>query len=391
MHPNKLIRLLAVMTISLLMPTAALAHTSAKAAPALRHRAALRHGHRVYSRHTARAAAAGQTPTLLTPPVLIPAATGTTYYVSPSGSDSNSGTSPGAPWLTVTQVDRASLAAGDQVLFQGGATFSDNTLMPGWGVGASGTNAVPISFGSYGQGDATITQGVWFKSDNYLAFQNLILGSAGGITGTGFQGTGNSITIVNDTIQHVGIGINSMGNNWTIANNTINETGNSGMLLGFDSSKAGDPAGGSNYLVEGNTITNTGLDSAFGYGTHGIYLKVANATVINNTISHFRDDAISVRYRDNTIAGNHLSYGSIGIGWFQYDTSPGSSRWNNNTISHVSDAGIFVCGTREGCGEPMESFQISGNTITSYSGAVMNLQPTSGTYTLGKNTPRSTV
>ena len=35
--------------------------------------------------------------------------TGTTYYVSASGSDSNSGTSPGSAWRTVQHVDRASL------------------------------------------------------------------------------------------------------------------------------------------------------------------------------------------------------------------------------------------------------------------------------------------
>ncbi|HZE04136.1 MAG TPA: hypothetical protein VE127_02865, partial [Solirubrobacteraceae bacterium] len=48
--------------------------------------------------------------------VLIPQSTGTTYYVSPSGSDSDSGTSPSRAWRTVKQVDRAALKPGDQVL-----------------------------------------------------------------------------------------------------------------------------------------------------------------------------------------------------------------------------------------------------------------------------------
>ena len=47
-----------------------------------------------------------------------------TYYVSPSGSDTNAGT-VAAPWKTVARVNRASLSPGDTVLFQGGAAFSD--------------------------------------------------------------------------------------------------------------------------------------------------------------------------------------------------------------------------------------------------------------------------
>jgi len=43
---------------------------------------------------------------------------------------------------------------------------------------------------------ATITQGVWFKSDNNLAFENLKLGADSGITGAGFQGNGEGITIL---------------------------------------------------------------------------------------------------------------------------------------------------------------------------------------------------
>src|SRR5262249_5041856 len=49
-----------------------------------------------------------------------PTGTGTTYYVSPSGSDSNPGTSPASAWRTVSRVNRADLSPGDAVLFQGG-------------------------------------------------------------------------------------------------------------------------------------------------------------------------------------------------------------------------------------------------------------------------------
>lgn len=317
-------------------------------------------------------------------PIAIPAPTGTVYYVSPTGSDAASGTNPADAWQTVEQVDRASLQPGDEVLFEGGATFSDDALMPGWGESASGTSAAPISFGSYGQGNATITQGVWFKSDNNLAFQNLTLGADSGIAAAGFQGDGEGITILHMTIEHTSLAINAEGANWTIAHNTINDTGDSGMLLGYTAGAPGEPAGGSNFLVTGNTITNTGLNAAITYGTHGIYDKVTNSTITDNAISHFHDDGISVRYRDSTISGNHLSYGAVGLAWFQYDTTAGTSRWIDNSISHVSAAGIFVCGVKQGCLPALESFQISGGAITDYGASEMNLQPTSGTYSVAQ-------
>ena len=62
-----------------------------------------------------------------------------TYYVSPSGSDSSSGTSTSAPWQTVAKVNSTLLYPGDTVLFQGGQTFSGTMLQPGQG----GTAAQP--------------------------------------------------------------------------------------------------------------------------------------------------------------------------------------------------------------------------------------------------------
>lgn len=312
-------------------------------------------------------------------------AAGVTYYVSTEGSDANSGTSPSQAWSTVRQVDRAHLQPGDTVLFQGGATFSDDALMPGWGSAASGALNLPITFGSYGQGRAVLPLGVWFDGDSDLTFANLALGPASGDMGSGgFQGTGDGITIEGLTIQHATLGIQSDGDNWRIVDNVIYDTGDSGMLLGGDAGTPGDPPGGSGYLVSGNTITDTGTNPELTYGTHGIYLKVADATVTDNTITDFNNDGISVRYRDNTIIGNRISDGEIGLAWFQYDTQPGTSDWRDNTLTGLSTAGVFVCGAREGCRQPLESFQIAGNTIQAASDA-LNLQPTSGAYSVKGN------
>jgi parallel beta-helix repeat protein len=377
MHLTKLTRSLAILSASLALPATALAN------PISADHASRHHTHASAKRFNARnvsnpfrGTGSGAFAANLDQ--------GATYYVSPTGSDSNPGTSTATPWKTVTQADRAHLQPGDKVLFQGGATFSDDALMPGWGTSASGTSSAPISFGSYGQGNAILTQGVWFKSDSNLVFQNLTLGSSSGMGGPGFQGNGENVTIEHNTIEHATIAIQSMGSHWTIANNTITDTGDSGMLLGYNASKPGDQPGGSNYLVTANTITDTGMNANLTEGTHGIYLKVADATVTNNTITHFHDDGISIRYRNNLVSGNHISGGAIGLAWFQYDTHPGASKWDSNTISAVTDAGIFVAGTREGSRKPKENFTIAGNSIQT-NATKMNLQPTSGTYTIGTN------
>ena len=52
-----------------------------------------------------------------------------TYYVSNSGSDSNSGTSPTAAWRTITKANSVSLQPGDSLLFQGGETFNGNLVL----------------------------------------------------------------------------------------------------------------------------------------------------------------------------------------------------------------------------------------------------------------------
>jgi Right handed beta helix region len=291
--------------------------------------------------------------------------TGTAYYVSPNGSDSNNGTSPSSPWRTIHRVNQAALRPGDGVLFQGGATFSDEVLMP-IGSGASGSLIV---FGSYGSGNATLAEGIWFREKSWLGFENLSIGSGGNL-----QGKGSGIIVESCTISGDSLAVNGMGSGWTIDNNDIDHTGNSGMLLEGDS-----------FTVSGNTITNTGLDASIPYGKHGIYLKVSNATVTNNTIANFSDAGISARYHNETIAGNHISNGPFGIAFFQDDPAAGTSHWMNNVITGTTVQDLYVSRS-DAAGSTRESFVIEGNNLQRAAGGYMDLEPTSGTYAVLANT-----
>jgi putative cofactor-binding repeat protein len=298
---------------------------------------------------------------------------GKTYFVSSSGSDSNAGTSPLAPWRTVGRVNNTTLNPGDTVLFQGGATFSDDTLI----AGDSGTSTRRITFGSYGAGRATLTEGIWFSSVNYLTFENLaISGPNQGILASGGGSGADHILIRDVAISDVGIGINSANaadDDWTIVGSEIDDTGDSGLILQ-----------GTGFTVAGNTITDTGTDASLTYGKHGIYLKAADARVTGNTIRNFSANGVSARYRNSVVEGNVIENGAIGIAWFQEDGTAGTSEWRGNRVAGTTDACIYVSAS-DSAGATSESFVIAGNVLSKSSGVYMDLEPTTGTYTVQGN------
>jgi hypothetical protein len=73
------------------------------------------------------------------------AAGGTTYYLSPSGNDAASGTSPEQALKSLGRVEGLNLQPGDKVLLQRGASFTGKL-----GVWRSGSAANRITIGSYG-------------------------------------------------------------------------------------------------------------------------------------------------------------------------------------------------------------------------------------------------
>lgn len=72
--------------------------------------------------------------------------TGTAYYISNSGSDSNDGTSPESAIATLTKLNEIGLQAGDIVFFERGGIFRGyiNAYTPGVTYSAYGTGAKPI-------------------------------------------------------------------------------------------------------------------------------------------------------------------------------------------------------------------------------------------------------
>ena len=83
-------------------------------------------------------------------------ANATVYYLSPSGSDTNNGTSTSTPWKTIARLVQSisSVQPGDQILFARGGTFRGDLTVPN-----SGTSSAPITVGAYGTGADPIISG----------------------------------------------------------------------------------------------------------------------------------------------------------------------------------------------------------------------------------------
>ena len=101
-----------------------------------------------------------------------------TYYLSPSGSDRQEGTSPQKAWQTISRANKAPLQPGDSVLLEGGGSFPGNLL-----VRASGTVKAPITIASHGHGVATIcggdSYGIRLLNCQYAEVRNLHLAGSG--------------------------------------------------------------------------------------------------------------------------------------------------------------------------------------------------------------------
>ncbi len=274
---------------------------------------------------------------------------GRDFYVSPSGSDSNTGRSPLAPWKTLAKVDAAALLPGDHVHLEGGAVFTE-PLAPY--AGMSGTIEAPIVFDSYGDGRATVAASIYLNTVSNLTFENLnVLPTTGkGVfssqSGSGAQG----ITLRDLTISDVPLtGINSdnpADDLWLIENVSIDRTGDSGIYFK-----------GSNFVIERSTILDTGTDDSIAYPRHGIYAAGPGAAIVNNTIRGFSSDGISLRFQNAFVEGNRISGGLKGISFDDEATAPGTTEILYNTVSDVADAGIIVATPSS------ESFLVTDNTI----------------------------
>ncbi len=103
---------------------------------------------------------------------LVSFAQAATYYVSPTGNDSNSGLSDAQAWRSASRVNSVSFATGDDVYFKCGGTWTGQTLDVSW----SGTSSNRAVIGAYYMSGSSPVIGV---SGNRPVFDGVQSGNAG--------------------------------------------------------------------------------------------------------------------------------------------------------------------------------------------------------------------
>ena len=202
------------------------------------------------------------------------ATSGATYYVSPSGSDSATGTFT-SPWKTVQKAATSTLVAGDTVILRGGSYVERVSI-----TNKNGSSTAPITFTSYTgetvkieQTGVTPTSGT--RSILTITNSNYIV-----IKGIEFQNHKTSST----SVDVCGIYINGACNGVQIRNNLIHDIWQSNATGGNGHGIAayGDSATAINGLViYGNEIHHCLLGSSETVALNG---NVTNFTVTNNLI-----------------------------------------------------------------------------------------------------------
>ena len=219
-----------------------------------------------------------------------PLSTGSSYYVSATGSDSNSGTEA-APFKTLTKA--ASVAtAGSTVYFKAGTYDTQVTLT------TSGTATNYITFRNYGSDKPVFTASLWIKA-SYIRIKGLIFQNtpytsidvsgenlaAGSVTGDIIE----DCTIINTSAANSGscIRIDYRAQNVIIQRNE----------LIVDWGKHQDKNGvywwypGDGIVCRNNTVTGIPWDG-FGGGPENQFGYVNNNDFYNNFIGGALDDGI---------------------------------------------------------------------------------------------------
>jgi hypothetical protein len=292
------------------------------------------------------------------------AATGPqTYYVSPAGSDTNSGTSPSTPWKTLTPVNNTMLHPGDQLLLLRGGTWSGRLNVLG-----SGTATAPISVGAYGTatGLPTITGGAGGDcvrlNGDYVNVDSLAA-TACGYAGFNVFGKYDQITNSQASNGKVGIkvGAGSAFGSYqrnTLTNNNVMTVLTQGTNCGTATARnCSDDSGASAFLINGNdndfgfnTVTGSNAFS-YDFGRVGYAFQIYNG---NRNVIH---DNTSV---DNLVLSD-VSYSSTG-------TANGNA-FRSNTVTATCGAnctnarGITVRGTGSSTAAVPATI-IDGNAIT---------------------------
>jgi hypothetical protein len=253
-----------------------------------------------------------------------------TYYVSPWGDDSNTGTSISKPWKSISKVNSEQFNLGDSILFQGNQTY-DGTLAFNAGTGGGSGGFVTVS--SYA-GRATIDSG---SSDGAHVFNT----SGIDFENLKFQGSPGSIS-------QYGIVFETTTSDYKRANVKVNNceiTGynGAGVMIEGDTGNSG---------FEDVTLTN---NSIHGNVQTGIYTYAATDNAIDNVYVGYNQ--VYDNYGDGTsyVTGSGIQLGDVNEALVEHN-----SAYLNGVTGGNGGVGIWAYQSNDVTFQYNESYQNHG-------------------------------
>jgi parallel beta-helix repeat protein len=244
------------------------------------------------------------------------------YYVSPSGSDSNSGSAT-SPWKTIRHAD--------------------SVAQPGWTI-----HVAPGTYGPYTSAVVTYANGTPSAHIRYVSdvkWGAKIRGSAADVWAVGgayedIEGfdIASSGTQTNQVFQSSAYNVRFIGNR-------VHDMKNTSCLSG-----AGIHFGtGSSYnTAMDNFIFNIGMSPTAGCNqAHGIYIGTSNNLIANNIVFHNGDLGIQIwgsTVNNNLVINNTLFGNWRGVVVGASSSAASGNHVSNNIIAYNLDAAVYETG-----------------------------------------------
>ena len=342
-------------------------------------------------------------PTPTPRPTPTPSPTGNSYYMAPTGSDSNSGTIS-SPWKTWASASKK-LKAGDTLYARGGTYTGQGSSSNGsanW-YSPSGTQAAPVTFKAYPgevpvfDGQMSVVSGLTLSNVSWIVIDGLTFtrysGDAGIMCGNWGAGNVSNVTIQNCVVHDSGLTLNqdhamylSAGcSNFIVRNNFLYNCVNGAGIQCWHS------PGMVNIQIYNNVIYNNHWGIVMGDGATG--LKVYNNAIdkcyigvdwgqTGETVLTGVVNAIS---KNNIITNS--SYCGMRVGSFDSTqvTSDYNLYYGNATDIIWSGSNYSLAGYKSA--HPGEQHSVSANP--SYASSTGNYRLNSGSPAIGAGTPQT--
>jgi hypothetical protein len=230
----------------------------------------------------------------------------TTYYITSSGNDSNTGKSVLQAWRTVANLANTNFLAGDRIVFEGGKSFSGtinfNKILNGTAANPISITSFPTIYGNRAIIESNTNSGLYAENCSGLKITNLV-----------FKGSGRTSNNSSGITLLVNLPGNVIKENLKIDSVEVSGYKWAGISIGSNIQRSGF----SNVIIS-NCVVHDNGDA--GIDIYGLY---------NTSLAGYNNHNVNISYCK--------SYNNAGV------SGKGSNSGNGIVISFVDNALIEHC------------------------------------------------